>query len=456
MLGIVFASIDAQVLYCYWLQMDCGALKSTSSISLTFWEHHSSREIILTDTVAPNSKRLSVPSYILIAVGLLVFVQTFSMLASIYLSFLLTLLISLALNPLVNKLRTFWGGRKGATALVVFVTLSVFALSGWAFYSPLKDSVANLSNVLPMYWERLQKPLIKMEQHAKRSEVRWQAEVTSEISNTPKPELDEGRDLPPKAASSNSAEDASSLRSSLAEMLKSVVGSLTRVAFNGAQVLVVLITVFFGVIFMLMNPRPIISAIFSLIPVNHHDKATAILTRVCKFAPSWVGSTLAGMLTIGLLVFVLMWPLLGFMDALVLGLIAGLLESIPFLGPTFATIPAILLAIGEGGMTPLWVLGAYIGVQALENNVILPIIMSRGMKIHAVAVIFSMLLCVTAFGVLGVLIAAPLVAVISIVHEELYRKKFLPAVTDSKLDLLAQRILHEHSFPQDAAEMRNE
>jgi predicted PurR-regulated permease PerM len=377
------------------------------------------------------------------------------LLASIYLSFLLTLLISLALNPLVNKLRKFLGGRKGATASVVFAIVSLFALSGWAFYSPLKDSVANLSDVLPMYWERLQKPLIKMEQHAKRSEVRWQAEVTSEITNTAEPDINEGHDLPPEAAPLDSSEDTSSLRSNLAEMLKGVVGNLTRVAFNGAQIMVVLVTVFFSVIFMLMNPRPIISAIFSLVPANHHDKATAILARICKFAPSWVGSTLAGMLTIGLLVFILMWPLLGFMDALVLGLIAGLLEAIPFLGPTFSTVPAILLAIGKGGMTPLWVLGAYIGVQAVENNIILPIIMSRGMKIHAVAVIFSMLLCVTAFGVLGVLIAAPLVAVMSIIHEELYRKKFLPEVSDSKLDLLAQRVLHEHSFPQDAAEMRS-
>lgn len=415
----------------------------------------------MSDTVVPssntpNSKRLSIPSYLLLAVGLLAFVQTFSLLASIYLSFLLTLLISLALNPLVNKLRKFLGGRKGATASVVITILSLFALSGWAFYSPLKDSVANLANVLPMYWERLQKPLIKMEQHAKRSEVRWQAEVTSEITNTAEPDINEGHDLPAEAAPLPPTEDASSLRSNLAEMLKGVVGSLTRVAFNGAQILVVLVTVFFSVIFMLMNPRPIISAIFSLVPANHHAKATAILARICKFAPSWVGSTLAGMLTIGLLVFILMWPLLGFMDALVLGLIAGLLEAIPFLGPTFSTVPAILLAIGKGGMTPLWVLGAYIGLQAVENNVILPIIMSKGMKIHAVAVIFSMLLCVTAFGVLGVLIAAPLVAVISIIHEELYRKKFLPAVTDSKLDLLSQRVLHEHSFPQDASEMRSQ
>jgi len=79
----------------------------------------------------------------------------------------------------------------------------------------------------------------------------------------------------------------------------------------------------------------------------------------------------------------------------------------------------------------------------LENNVILPMIMAHGMKLHPVAVLFSMLLCVAAFGVLGVLVAAPLVAIVSILHNELYRKRFLPMVTDAGLDRLARKSLHD-------------
>ena len=400
-------------------------------------------------TAQRDSHKLSKLAFIALVMAMVVFVQTFSLLSSIYLSFLLTLLISLALNPLVNRFRTFTGGRKSATATVVFGILLIFALSGWAFYIPLRDSVNNLSEVLPTYWERLQKPLIKMEQHAKRTETRMQAEVSTELTEEVDPKDSKKGDGEADFEPSSAAEESSTLRSSLAQMLKGVVGNFTKVAFNGAQIFLVLITVFFGVVFMLMNPRPIIAAFFSLIPEVHHAKANAILDRICKFAPAWGGSTLAGMLTIGLLVFVLMWPLLGFMDALVLGLIAGLLESVPFLGPTLSTVPALLLAIGKGGMTPLWVLLAYVGVQALENNVILPMIMARGMKLHAVAVIFSMLLCVSAFGVLGVLIAAPLVAIVQIFHEELYRKKFLPSVTDADLDILARNVLDEKSPAMD-------
>jgi predicted PurR-regulated permease PerM len=226
-------------------------------------------------------------------------------------------------------------------------------------------------------------------------------------------------------------------------MFQGVAGSFRAVAFNTAQILVVLVTVFFGVTFTLMNPRPIFAAMFSAVPECHHDQTLAIMQRIGKFVPGWAGATLVGMLTIGLLVFLLMWPIFGFMDALVLGLIAGVLEAIPFLGPLLSGVPALLFAVGKGGMTPLWVVLAYLGIQALENNVILPFIMARGMKVHPVAVIFSMLLCVAAFGVLGVLVAAPLVAIVDIVHDELYRKRFLPGVTDADLDRLARRSLHE-------------
>lgn len=149
------------------------------------------------------------------------------------------------------------------------------------------------------------------------------------------------------------------------------------------------------------------------------------------------------MVTIGLLFFLLMWPILGFTDAVMLGLIACLFSAIPFLGPVLTLMPALLLALGEGGMAPVWVGLAYFAVQALEGNVILPLIMSHGMKLHALAVIFSMLLSVVAFGLLGVLIAAPMVGIVVILHDELYRKHFQPTVTDEDLKRLASCVLLE-------------
>jgi predicted PurR-regulated permease PerM len=226
-------------------------------------------------------------------------------------------------------------------------------------------------------------------------------------------------------------------------MIQSVLGSFTAVAFNAAQIMVVLVMVFFGVIFTLMNPRPIFGAIFLIVPERHHNQTLTIMHRVVKFVPTWAFATLLSMLTVGLFVFLLMWPFFGFVDALVLGLIAGVFEAIPYLGPILSAVPALLLALGEGSKTPLWVLLGYFAVQVVENNMILPFVMARSMKLHPVAVIFSLLLCVAAFGVLGALVAAPLVAIVNILHDELYRKRFLPTVTDTDLDSLARNALGE-------------
>jgi predicted PurR-regulated permease PerM len=452
-------------------------------------------------------KPVSIWLYILVAAALLAFIRAYSALSPIILSFLLTILISLALNPFVTWLRTFTGGRKTAIGVVFGLLIVALGLTGWAFYTPLKDSVAGLVEVLPTYWERLQKPLIKMETQAARSEQKLQEQVKQETkreedakqeqSSEPNYEnngsatnsesensagMDSNASLSAASAPSgsdttnsqqqnsntedtasddkdgessssndqSSQKDASPIRSSIGQALQGIVGTFSAAAFNGAQILVVLVTVFFGVIFMLLNPKPIIEWMFAVVPERHHDKALTILKRICQFAPNWGWSTLSGMLAIGLLVFLLMWPILGLMDAIVLGVIAGLLEAVPFLGPTLSVIPGMLLAFGQGGMTPVWVLLAYIGVQILENNVILPMIMARGMQLHAVAVIFSMFLCVAAFGVLGVLVAAPLVAIVSIVHEELYRKKFLPSTDKTDLERLAWQALYECT-PEDKA-----
>ena len=371
-------------------------------------------------------------------------IQAFSLLAPILLSFWLVLLISLAANPVIERMRHLTGGRKRATGLAAVTMIGVLGLTGWAFLGPMKESVTHLAEELPGYWERLQRPLIKMEQQAVLSEEKLQAEISTEIAldgaavGEPEAAEPSTEPAPPQAA-----HEPAYIRSRLGQLVQGVVGSSTALAFNGAQMLVVLVTVFFGVIFTLMDPRPIFGTIFSVVPERHHERTLIVMRRIGKFVPGWAGATLLGMIAIGLLVFLLMWPIFGFMDALVLGLVAGLLEAVPFLGPVLSAVPALLLALGEGGMTVVWVLLAYVAVQALESNVILPFIMARGMRLHPVAVIFSMLLSVAAFGVLGVLVAAPLVAIISIVHDELYRKRFLPETTDADLNRLARDVLRE-------------
>jgi predicted PurR-regulated permease PerM len=258
----------------------------------------------------------SISFYVLLAAALLVLIQTFSLLAPILLSFLLILLISLAVSPVISRMRGWTGGRKGATGLIATAVVVVLGLTGWAFFGPMRASVTRFSAQLPAYWERLQKPRIRMEKQAVLSEEKLQAEVATEIAaeataaGTPKPARKTPAPAPPQAT-----KESGPFRSGLSQVFQGVAGSFRAVAFNAAQILVVLVTVFFGVIFTLMNPRPIFGAMFSLVPERHHDRTLAIVQRIGKFVPRWAGATLLGMLTIGLLVFLLMWPAFGFMDA---------------------------------------------------------------------------------------------------------------------------------------------
>jgi predicted PurR-regulated permease PerM len=395
-------------------------------------------------SLKPLVKRHSASFYVLLGAALFVFVEAFSLLSPVLLSLLLILLISLAVNPVIIRMRAWTGGRKVATGLVAALLLSVIVLAGWAFFGPIKASAVKFSQRLPDYWERLQKPLIVLEKRAVLSEEKLQALVANELRQTTSSSgQPETARRTKESVAPKSATESGSLRSGLGQMLQGLAGSVSAIAFNAAQILVVLVTVFFGVTFTLMNPRPVFGAVFSMVPERFHARTLTVVQRIGLFVPRWAGATLLGMLTIGLLVFLVMWPIFGFMDALVLGLIAGVFEAVPYLGPVLSAVPGILLAVGEGGMTPLWVLLAYIAIQTLEGNVILPLLMARATMIHPLAVILSILLCVVAFGVLGVLIAAPMASIAHILHDELYRKRLQPEVTDADLERLARKALHE-------------
>jgi predicted PurR-regulated permease PerM len=397
--------------------------------------------------VNSGTKPRSIFVYVVLGAALFAFIQSYSLLSPILLSFLLVMLISLAINPLISWIRSLTGGRKLPAGLVLGGFVAVIVLTGWAFFEPMKVSVTNLTEQLPEYWERLQKPLIRMEQQAALTEKKLQTEVATERARAKMAEGDtEAARRIIESIQPVSPKDDGSLRSGMTGMFRGVLGSFTAVAFNGGQIVVVLVTVFFGVTFTLMNPRPIVGSIFSLVPERHHDRALIIMRRIGMIVPNWAMATLAGMVAIGLLVFLSMWLILGFKDGLILGLIACVLEAIPYLGPFLSAVPALLLSLGKGGMTTLWVLLAYLAVQALEGNVIQPFVMARGMRQHPVTVIFSMLLCVAAFGVLGVLVASPLVAIVNILHDELYRKRYLPTVTDADLDRLAGNTLREENL----------
>lgn len=395
----------------------------------------------------PNENRPNLTccySLVFLAAALYLFLQTFSTFSPVLFAFILMLLLTIAINPVILKLRSMMGGRGLATGLLVLVFLCIAALTAMAFYSPMKRSTTKFIQQLPQYWERIQKPIMKMEQKAEMTEQRLKREVSTEVAQETKSTTNQPPVTAPRPKEDVAATQPASggfLRSGLGSVVSGVSGSFKSAASNAASIVLIIVTVFFGVIFSSLRPRPILGLFFGLIPEQHHPTAVRISHRIVAFVPKWALATLMGMSIIGTMIFLAMWPLFGFQDALVLGLIALVFESVPYIGPILASVPALLLAAGDGGLKPLWVLLAYIAVQTVENNFIMPVVVGGQLKLHPVAVIFSMLLCVTVFGVLGVLIAMPTVAIIKILHEEIYRPRFLPNVSDDDLENIAQTVL---------------
>jgi hypothetical protein len=105
------------------------------------------------------------------------------------------------------------------------------------------------------------------------------------------------------------------------------------------------------------------------------------------------------------------YALIGLPNVLVLAVLAGLLEAVPVIGPVLAAIPAILVAAPMGSSTVLMVIGLTVLLQAVENNVLIPRIMSQATGVSALVSIFAILAFGTLYGILGVFIAIPVMAV---------------------------------------------
>lgn len=140
-----------------------------------------------------------------------------------------------------------------------------------------------------------------------------------------------------------------------------------------------------------------------------------------------------GQLVLGLVVGTAVWLLMtavGMPSAGLLGLLAGLLEVVPNFGPVIATIPALIMALLRGSsylpISNFWfavlVLGLYILVQQVENNYLVPRIMSRRLQLHPVVVFVGMIGGASLAGVLGLLLAAPTLATLRVMLHYVYAK----------------------------------
>ena len=108
------------------------------------------------------------------------------------------------------------------------------------------------------------------------------------------------------------------------------------------------------------------------------------------------------------------YALIGLPNVLALAVLAGLLEAVPMIGPILAVVPAVLVALPLGVYTVLLVSGLAVLLQLIENNVLIPRIMHHSVGVSALVGLLAVLAFGTLYGILGVLIAIPMTAVIQV------------------------------------------
>lgn len=190
-------------------------------------------------------------------------------------------------------------------------------------------------------------------------------------------------------------------------------------AFNGLfSVFLVMVLTFY----MVVEENAIKKIVWSLTPAKSQAYALNLVGRMQLQIGYWLRGQLILCLSIFLLTY-LGLSILGVKYALLLALIAGITEAIPYLGPVLGGVPAVLLALTQSPRLALVVIVMYLIIQQLENNVLVPQIMKRAANVNPITSIIVLLVGYKIGGVAGAVIAIPVATAVSVGLKDLFNYK---------------------------------
>lgn len=176
---------------------------------------------------------------------------------------------------------------------------------------------------------------------------------------------------------------------------------------------------FFGGIFLAAQPKLYGIGFIKLIPAARRRVIADAMEDSARALRLW----LKGQLWAMILIFLMTWlglEFIGVPSALVLGLISGVLEFIPYAGAITSAIPAILVGLAQGPQVAVAVIALYVIVHHVEAYLIQPLIQQFAVEIPAVITLFCLLAFGLLFGMIGILLAAPLAVVSYVLIKRLY------------------------------------
>ncbi len=308
----------------------------------------------------------------LVVFGLFLAWRFVSGIATAALVLLVSLLLAVALSGPVEALHRRKVPRLVASVSIVLGILAIMVLVVYLFVPVLTDQIWQLISALPYAFSQLSE---------------WFEQLASRTG------------LP---VGGGDGPSFSTLASWGRRILGGALGlfeSLTTLAFG-------LVVAVFVPLYLAANPEPVVGWGVRFFPPDSRPRAREVLSKMRRNLLNWLKGRILSMALVGILWTVVLY-LIGIPAPLFLGVLAGLLEFVPYVGPVISTIPPVLLALAGEPRDVLWVLLSYLVIQQIEGYLLTPLIEGRMTALHPAVVIVAVTVAGAAFGFLGILLAVP-------------------------------------------------
>ena len=182
------------------------------------------------------------------------------------------------------------------------------------------------------------------------------------------------------------------------------------------------VVIFFLSLYMSFERRGIDKVLRTVTPAEYEERVLYFSRRIQDKIGQWMFGQLLVMASAFSLYFIGL-SALGIPSALLLALLGGLLEMIPYAGPTMAAIPAAILGFFISPWLGAGVILLYIAIQQVQNHIVVPQVMRKAVGLNPVAVVLALLVGAKLAGVAGILVAVPSAAALSVFVDEFLGNK---------------------------------
>lgn len=203
------------------------------------------------------------------------------------------------------------------------------------------------------------------------------------------------------------------------QIAQNVLNQSVNFTFAAAQMIFVTLALTMFIYYILVDKIYIRDKFLEFFPPNLKYKAGCILFNITSKVGNYVRAQVLSMITVGVMVTVVV-AILGIDYPILLGLIAGICEIIPILGPTIAivVITVIALPLGAGKITMAIIL--FLAIQQISNYMIRPFLFGKFMKLHPITIMVALFVAEEFLGVWGVILSPAIAATICVLVDELY------------------------------------